>query len=1834
MTYSNHFFHKFLACFLAFSIFLTPAVPLFQIIPTYAADDGLPAVLQSFTSSTGDDSYWIGEVINITANFDESVDGSSTMAVTLDTGIQVNLTGDGDTSMSGIYTIGSWEASSDLTVASIDSASVTTVDDNPPVTETNYSIPGGQNLWDTAGLIIDGVIPTLSTATVNATSLVLTYNDNLDTGSTPATSDFVVNVNGSPVAKTNVSVSGTAVTLTLATTVGSGTTVTLSYTPGASPIQDGAWNNVWSLNGQSVTNNTLDITSPVLSTAIVEGITLTLTYNETLDSGSTPSTSDFVVNVGGSPVSISSVSINDVAVVLTLDASVGISTVVTMNYTVPGSFPTQDVAGNNAASLSGRSVTNNTGNTPPIFQSATVTNTTITLTYDETLDSGSIPATSDFVVSVNSSPVSKSSVNVSGTGVYITLSADVGFNSVVTLSYTAGWNPIQDEWWSHAGNLSGQSVTNNTPNGIFVGTNPLFSSIVGTKVYTNNAASSSNNISVIDTTTDTVIATIPVGLNPLFSSVTGTKLYVSNNASNTVSVIDTTTNAVIATIPVWTAPIHSSTIGTKVYVSNTGSNNVSVIDTTTDTVIATIPVWIYPDYSLTVGTKVYVNNYNGSSVSVIDTTTDTVIATIPVGSVVYSSSVVGTKIYVSNTGSHTVSVIDTITDTVIATIPVGTSPYPASVVGTTVYVINNVSNNVSVIDSITDTVIATIPVGSIPYGSSVIGTKIYVSNSAAGSISVIDTTTNTVIATIPVFTWISSSATATKVYVNNYGNSIISVIDAATDTLVSVFAPHLTSITSTTANGNYTTGQSVNIKAQFTEVLWAGSTMDVTLNTGDTVTLTRVSPGDTFLTGTYTVGSWDLATDLTVTNISNVSVSDTDLIPNTQTSFSVPYSPDLSTDTAQNLWDLKDISIWGGACTIAVWNNPYQMVTVGTLTYVANMGSDDISVINTSSNSVVGDSIDVGDRPYGLAYNSTTKEIYIANLGDNTVSVIDADPTHSGTTFKTVTHTINVGVEPYYVASLGTKIYVTNNLSNSVSVINTATHTVTATVWVGNAPRGIKAHGTDLYVSNFGSGAYGSNPSTIGTVSVIDSNTNTVSETIHVGIGPRGVVVVWDEVYVANFLDDTVSVIDTDTNTVTHTIAVWNTPRGITALGTTVYVENYQAGTVSVINTATHAVTDTVTVGNTPAGFATAGTDLYISRFTDDVVSILDTTTNTMRETCPVNDSTAPTFTMQIYSDSGLSTAITDNTILSTGTYYVSVTADETLGAAPTLSIAAQGTANDVTGATMTAVSGDQYKYTYVVTTDAASTGTVLADFSVTGTDSASNVATNVSPTNEATKAIYIDGILPTFSSANVNGPVLTLTYSEAMNSSSTPSTGSFTVLVGGVSRSVTEVTVTSTSVVLTLSSNVTAGQVVTVAYTVPGSSMLEDTAWNDAATLSATSVTNTTSGGGGGGGGWGGSTFVVDITAPVLTSLTANGSILKLVYNEILDSLSIPQTWAYTVRVNGLIRPITSVSIAGLEVRLLMSPGVLPEDVITMSYTAPSSQLWSNRPVQDAVSNDAISFIPQSVANITASIHVPDQEIPWSPISTDSGYGLIPVNSIKSSTFLYLSEDPTLLVRLQKIHRGETITESIYHNQCETKQGKTYYRTCLFDSDLPTFELFLQNVICEWFVSQKLSSIEYRLEDAALRKEVTGVAVKMKKVNGENIALAQPDEYRNSYSDIGKNPNEAKWIQPIVETALKYGIVSGTRKFFEPDRQVTRAEAYAMIMDSVCMLSHTTWSNWQKSLYDRAVWEKLTGRTWEKFEPNTPMLRQELFSLSSRVVEWAERTGWCDPKPEYCFVK
>jgi len=271
--------------------------------------------------------------------------------------------------------------------------------------------------------------------------------------------------------------------------------------------------------------------------------------------------------------------------------------------------------------------------------------------------------------------------------------------------------------------------------------------------------------------------------------------YITNYDSGTVSVIDTATNKVTATVSVGGSPygVAVSPDGSKVYVT---TDTVSVIDTATNNVTATVSVGsslvgiaVNPD-----GTKVYVTSWNKQTVSVIDTATNKVTATVPAewrpSGITFSPD--GTKAYVTISGNNIISVIDTATNTVTATVPVGSSPdgVAATPDGKKIYVANSGDNNVSVIDTVNNTVTASVKVGRFPHGVGVTpdGTKVYVTNAEkGGAVSVIDTSTNTIIATLYVSlsspVGVSVTPDGKKVYVANRGSNTVSVIDTATNTV-------------------------------------------------------------------------------------------------------------------------------------------------------------------------------------------------------------------------------------------------------------------------------------------------------------------------------------------------------------------------------------------------------------------------------------------------------------------------------------------------------------------------------------------------------------------------------------------------------------------------------------------------------------------------------------------------------------------------------------------------------------------------------------------------------------------------------------------------------------------------------------------------------------------------------------------------------------------------------------------------------------------------------------------------------------------------------------------
>ncbi len=255
---------------------------------------------------------------------------------------------------------------------------------------------------------------------------------------------------------------------------------------------------------------------------------------------------------------------------------------------------------------------------------------------------------------------------------------------------------------------------------------------------------------------------------------------------------------------------------------------------------------------------------------------------------------------------------------------------------------------------------------------------------------------------------------------------------------------------------------------------------------------------------------------------------------------------------------------------------------------------------------VAGAVIPVGVLPQGITLSPDGARAYVANRGSDTVSVID-------TVTDTVTATIPTGAGPDFVALSpdGTRGYVTVADAGLVSVLDTATNALVADIPVGAGPTmaAVTPDGTRVYVTQQAGT----------TVSVIDTATNTVTDTVPVGAGGTGVVITPDgtRAYVACF-SGSVRVIDTATNTVTTTITAGDVPilLALTPDGARVYVTNAGSSTVSVVDTATNTVIDTIGVSAQPRFLAVTPDNAHVlvANSLPDTVSVIDTATHTAVE--------------------------------------------------------------------------------------------------------------------------------------------------------------------------------------------------------------------------------------------------------------------------------------------------------------------------------------------------------------------------------------------------------------------------------------------------------------------------------------------------------------------------------------------------------------------------------------------------------------------------------------------
>jgi YVTN family beta-propeller protein len=165
-------------------------------------------------------------------------------------------------------------------------------------------------------------------------------------------------------------------------------------------------------------------------------------------------------------------------------------------------------------------------------------------------------------------------------------------------------------------------------------------------------------------------------------------------------------------------------------------------------------------------------------------------------------------------------------------------------------------------------------------------------------------------------------------------------------------------------------------------------------------------------------------------------------------------------------------------------------------------------------------------------------------------------------------------------------IYVTNQLDNTLSVIDGSTYKVVATVPVGAFPAGVvvSPDGRHAYIAQGGDNAVAVFDTNTNDVSVIDTRTNRVVRVIPAGQFPAGVAVTHDgaSVYVANELSANVTVINTRSGAVEATLPSGIGPFNVATSPTdnAAYVADLGPGNLVVIDTGTRRTSSTVTLGS------------------------------------------------------------------------------------------------------------------------------------------------------------------------------------------------------------------------------------------------------------------------------------------------------------------------------------------------------------------------------------------------------------------------------------------------------------------------------------------------------------------------------------------------------------------------------------------------------------------------------------------------------------------------------
>ena len=301
--------------------------------------------------------------------------------------------------------------------------------------------------------------------------------------------------------------------------------------------------------------------------------------------------------------------------------------------------------------------------------------------------------------------------------------------------------------------------------------------------------------------------------------------------------------------------------------------------------------------------------------------------------------------------------------------------------------------------------------------------------------------------------------------------------------------------------------------------------------------------------------------------------------------------------------------------------------------FVANRDGDSVSAYSLIGTvNVVNISLFPGSRPVALASTVSTA-MYVVNSGTNSVCPNTGSLTVISTSALVATSTVCVGVNPGAVVQLPptstvntNKVYVANKGDNTISVYDPTTGSVTSTITQANGlnlnPIAMVASSDAAYVFVVTQG----NGTAPGTVDIINTSNDTIGGSVAVGLGPTSISLdtILNRLYVANTGGNSVTTLDATSVTLgvnppiktLGTTPVGSAPVSVAALpnGLNFYVANSGSNDVSVVSSSSFGVVATVPVGQSPVWVSNepSSTKIYAANSGSGTISIIQTSNNSV----------------------------------------------------------------------------------------------------------------------------------------------------------------------------------------------------------------------------------------------------------------------------------------------------------------------------------------------------------------------------------------------------------------------------------------------------------------------------------------------------------------------------------------------------------------------------------------------------------------------------------------------